>query len=155
MSAEFVMAVGIPGCGKSKYIKNNFVGGLVVSPDNIRKELYRDVSYQENNVLVWQRAIGRIEGALYLGKRVALDATNTKFDEWSNMISKFPKCKKIAWVFHVEPCIAQARIQRDIFNRVDRANVPIEMIEKYYDNFKKTVEKLPKYFDFIKNINNS
>lgn len=152
MNPELIMCVGIPGSGKSTYLKKHQEGRLIVSPDDIRRELYGDVSEQANHLVVWARAIGRMEGCLSIGGRVILDATNCKFSEWEPMVRRLPESYRIAWVFHVDPEIACARIKADITDSVDRANVPEEIVYRYYGMFQHTLKMLPYAFDKVVEI---
>ena len=150
---KFIMNFGIPGSGKSTYTRRNNPNKLVVSPDSIRKEMFGNISNQKNNSLVWARAIGRVEGALLSKKGVILDAVNLEKEKWIDMVSSLPKCYKIAWVFNVHPALAFDRIQRDLFLRKDRCNVPREVVFEYYKLFEDTVSILPQYFDKVIMIN--
>lgn len=150
---DFVMAFGISGSGKSTYIRKNNPNKLVVCPDSIRKELLGDVSDQSKNDLVWNRAIGRIEGALLTGQGTILDATNVNKDYFIDIITKLPKCYKIAWVFNTDPALAFDRVQRDLFLSKDRSNVPKDVILKQYEALKETLLIIDKYFNEVKLIN--
>ena len=145
---EFVCTFGVPGSGKSEYIRKHNPNKLVVSTDSIRKEIFGSFN-QSRNDLVWSRAIGRIEGSLLVKKGVILDATNTNKDEWIPMVSNLPLSYKIAWVINTHAVVAFARIQRDIFNGRDRANVPKDFIDKAYNMLQETIKVLPNYFDKI------
>jgi hypothetical protein len=61
----FEMLVGIPGCGKSTYLRKvNSPNVLIVCPDDIRRELTGDISDQSRNGDVWVAAEERIKSGL-------------------------------------------------------------------------------------------
>jgi predicted kinase len=149
----FIMSFGVSGSGKSTYIRKNNADNFVVSPDAIRKEIFGDVSNQSDKIRVWSRAIGRIEGALLLKKGVILDATNTEKEKVIELVSKLPKCYKIAWVFNAFPALAFDRIQRDLWLNKDRSNVPKNVVFEQYKLLQDVIPILPEYFDKVVNIN--
>ena len=147
------MSFGISGSGKSSYIRRNNVNKLVVSPDSIRREILGNVSDQSDNIRVWSRAIGRIEGALLLKKGAILDATNTEKDKMIKLLSSLPKCYKIAWLFtNVSPALAFDRITRDLWLNKDRTAVPKEVILRQHKQLEEVIPILPKYFDEVVKI---
>jgi predicted kinase len=146
---EFLMTVGISGSGKSSYLIKHVVDMLIVSPDNLRRSMFGDVSNNKNNAAVWNKTIGMVEGVLLVKKDVALDATNVEADKWVGMVESLPECYKIAWVFDVYPSVACDRLMRDKFAGKDRSDVPKEVVYKQYEEFKDTVPKLSKYFDKV------
>ena len=73
----FEILVGIPGSGKSTYLrtlKNNNL--RVVCPDEIRKTLTGNISDQSRNGEIWKLAEEEINSLLSEGFYVVLDATN-------------------------------------------------------------------------------
>lgn len=78
MIPEFIMFVGIPASGKSTYSqKLKERGYLIVSSDEIREELSKTASENDNlNVLVFDKAHSLVVNALKSGRSVVLDATN-------------------------------------------------------------------------------
>jgi predicted kinase len=149
---EFIMTFGISGSGKSTYLSKFYLDYYRVSTDDLRRELLGDISDQSNNLMVWSRAIGRIEGFLLSGKNVVLDATNTEFSKWVTIIQKLPPCKKIALYFNIDTETAYNRIWRDIDNGKDRSNVPEEVVYRQFGQLKYSLIKLPEYFDKVVEI---
>jgi predicted kinase len=69
--------VGIPGSGKSCFIRNNKKDDdFVISSDAIREELFGDAGCQDDNGKVFQIVYKRMVEALKFGRDVWLDATN-------------------------------------------------------------------------------
>ncbi len=78
-TAHLYIMVGVPGSGKSTWLENNSPNIEIVSSDKKREELFNDVNCQADNKKVFQECHSDVEKALYAGKQVAFDATNTKF----------------------------------------------------------------------------
>jgi len=147
---NLVLLLGISGAGKSTWIKNNkpkWINTVVVSPDEIRRELTGNVSDQSKNKEVFE--LTKILTIHYLknGKNVVLDATNLDtiyripfVEDISNEVVEF---KKIALVFYVSTEEAKERIKKDIENNVDRANVPEEIIDAQYMKYMYSLKSLP------------
>jgi predicted kinase len=129
---EFLMLVGLPGSGKSTYIKKYFNQNLRVhSSDDIREELSGDVNNQDINKQVFELLHKRVKEDLRNGISCVYDATNISwkrrkaFLEELNSIDCWKVCHIIATPFEV--CLEQNR-QRD-------RKVPYEVIERMYKNF--------------------
>lgn len=139
---ELVLPIGIPGSGKSTWIKNFNANNkyVVVSPDSIRRELTGDVSDQSRNADVFHMAEVATKKALEAGESVIYDATNVDTAQRRNLIQQMPKGIKLkAKIFEVDPEEAKRRIRKDIESKTDRANVPDDIVDKMYDKFKHTL----------------
>jgi len=147
---SLVLLIGISGSGKSTWIKNNkskWTNTVVVSPDEIRRELTGNVSDQSRNKEVFELTNILTIHHLKNGKNVVLDATNLDtiyripfVEDISNEVIEF---KKIALVFYVSREEAKQRIKKDIENNVDRANVPEEIIDSQYMKYMSSLKSLP------------
>ena len=79
MKPKFVMLIGLPASGKSTFASKTFGGGVVVSTDGIRGELFGDESVQGDPDKVFAEAKRRSVDALNSGcDCVVFDATNLK-----------------------------------------------------------------------------
>ena len=67
--------IEIPGSGKSTYAKNN-LSGEFISSDEVRKELYGDISIQGDPEKVFAVVYSRLKKVLSDGKDIIFDATN-------------------------------------------------------------------------------
>lgn len=134
MLPNFIMTIGIPGSGKSSWIKslNKYI---IVSPDSIRKELSGDVSNQDVNNQAWLLAKERVVTALTARQDVILDATNVSTKHRRIFIKGLPPCNIKAKIFDVEPIVAYGRIANDLRLGVDRSNVPEEVVYRMYGEF--------------------
>ena len=128
---------GIPGSGKSSYIKKTFDDVFKVSPDDIRREILGDVNNQSNGNIVFKSCF-LITNLAAKSNNVVFDATNTT-DKAVNAIIK--NCgdnfdEIIVIKIECEKELAFNRIQEDIKKGKDRADVPYHVITRMYNNFK-------------------
>jgi len=140
----FLMTIGIPGSGKSTWLKKQ-TGFEIVCPDDIRKELTGNISDQSQNAKVWQLASDHVIAHLKNGKNVILDATNVNSKSRKQFIEKIPKdikYRKQAKIFTVSPEEAKKRIKKDIESGVDRSNVPDDVIDRMFQQFTHTISNL-------------
>lgn len=84
--APFVlMTVGIPGSGKTTYIKQHLLADIpdiaVISPDTIRQELSGNMADQTVSAEAWDLAYKRSGQALKQGKSIIFDATYARPDK--------------------------------------------------------------------------
>ena len=160
MKPYFIMLVGIPGSGKSRWAKEiRSKNTVIVCPDEIRKKLTGDISNQEFNSRVWFEAKLSVMNLLESGKNVILDATNVntmyREDFMLGLRSGFctllrshtlPDCTLIAKLFEIAPEIAYEYIQKDLklvtkMAKLDpsiqiiRANVPEYVIYRMYGEY--------------------
>lgn len=73
---QFVMMMGLPGVGKSTYVKENYKDYVIVESDAIRKELGITGHEAVDNIKVFDEVHNRIKNSLKEGKNVVMDATN-------------------------------------------------------------------------------
>jgi len=146
---ELILPIGISGSGKSTYIStlNKNHNYVVVSPDEIRKEICGDVNCQNRNSEVWKIAKERVVDNLKKNKSVILDATNVNTKNRRAFIKDLPDCKLIAKILNIDPAIAKQRIQQDIKKGINRSNTPSYAIDRMYDQFKQTLQDI-KHEDF-------
>ena len=145
---KFIIPVGISGSGKSRYIKSlEGQGFIVVSPDDIRRELTGSISDQSRNSDVFPLAFKRTIDALNSGKSVIFDATNVSSYHRKSMLDTIKRSVStdfdaFAKIFDADPEISKQRIRKDIENGVDRSNVPDFAVDKQYQNFTKDLDKI-------------
>jgi len=131
-----VIPVGIPGSGKSSYIKRHFPAADVVSPDIIRARMLNaketGVYYNpEIEEYVWLAAYNDLEAALRDSdaERVVFDATNTTFKRRYPLVARALRAGvKVHIIFFATPL--QTVLMRNA-NRVDgRPPVPDDVIAR-------------------------
>lgn len=141
METKLILPVGISGSGKTTWIKSQMNPNVVVvSADDIRRELTGNVSDQSNMAKVWAIVFNRITNALNASKSVILDATNVKSKDRKSLMNYMKihvdvPFEGVAKVFDVDPEIAKARVRKDIEEGVDRSDVPNWAIDKQYQSF--------------------
>ena len=143
---KLLLTLGIPGSGKSFWV-NSLKGFEIVNPDNIRKELTGNISDQTQNAKVWAIASKRVIENLKAGKNVVLDATNVTEkgrNQFLRNILREIVFKKQAKVFEIDPEEAKKRIKADILSGKDRSNVPDEVVDRMFQQFKQSVGNLGK-----------
>lgn len=141
----FEMLIGIPGSGKSTYLKRiNNPNIEIVCPDDIRREICGNISDQSKNREVWEMAEMLIMKYLSRGKYVILDATNVNTRSRQQLLSRVKATnsgvKTYATMFDANPKVSKERIAMDINNKVDRSNVPPEVIDRMYNMYQDTVK---------------
>lgn len=134
MKPYFIMLVGIPGSGKSRWAID-ILCTQIVCPDDIRKELGSSVSDQFVNQEVWDRAKEEVTNLLKSGKNVILDTTNVNTLYRQMFMDGLPDCILIAKLFDVEPEVAYGRLQKDLRKGRDRADVPEHVIYRMYGEY--------------------
>jgi len=142
----FLMTVGIPGSGKSTFLKQyqDDQYTIIVCPDNIREELTGSISDQTQNGKVWVITKQRVVDGLNSGKNVILDATNVDGKSRRQFIQGLPTNIALkAKIFSVGPNIAKQRIKEQIERGENRSNVPPDVIDRMHQKFvASTPEKL-------------
>ena len=147
-SKKVYVMVGIPGSGKSRYLKN-IDKKYIVCPDEIRREFTGNISNQAANDDVWEETKVRMKVDLLKYGKTYLDATSV--DKWLRIefMSDFNDCRKIAVVFEVDPEVAIRRIKDDIEKGIDRSNVPDGVVRKKYKLFEKGKRSLYNEFNKV------
>lgn len=141
---ELILVVGIPGSGKSTWIKQKydyarlFQGGVIIlSSDEVRKELFGDENDQTHNEEVFQYIKDTAVRQLQNGYRVIIDATNITrksrksiTDYVEQELSGFYEYGLIKFVVIATPyykCLEN--------NRKRSRQVPEHVIERMYKQF--------------------
>lgn len=148
---ELKVLIGIPGSGKSHWIIKNkyYLNYLIVCPDNIRRDVFGDISDQTNNSRVFDIALGMVRAGLLLRQDVILDATNCNTKYRQEFLEKMPFCKKVAVLFDISPEIATERIKHDLREDKLRSAVPSNVVYRMYGEYLYTKKVLKKEFNSI------
>jgi len=141
----------VAGSGKSTFYKNNHADkGIYINPDSIRKDICGNVSDQSQNTKVWKIAYDRLKTACEDGvEEIWFDATslhNSSIRAVLQIASLYKQDVEIYIMndsFNKELC--RSRVRSDIENGVDRSNVPDEVIDKQFENFKSLIDNLEEY----------
>lgn len=145
MPKLYVM-IGISGCGKSTYSEK--LDAIVVSSDNVRKELFGDESNQACPEKVFALAHKRVRTLLEAGKDVVFDATNVSSFARKTLLDAIQgvECKKIGVIFAVDPKEAMRRQA----NR--ERKVPEEVIERQYRTLQREMNNIQTQFDSLRYV---
>jgi len=135
-----IVTVGISGSGKSTWVKQfleTHQDWKVICPDQIRKELTGSISDQSKNHEVWNLAFERLDKYTCEQKNILFDSTCTNLDTVKRLIRNTEQqgTKIYFKIFNCTKAEAYSRVTKDISNKVDRSNVPIEAINRQYDGF--------------------
>lgn len=149
--SDIYLPIGISGSGKSKWIREHFGDGIVVSTDEIRHNFFGGINVQKSNDKVFQMVHNRLIYNLQIFNSTVLDATNV--DRSKRIIffgqhELYRTAKKVAIVFkdsyNIDLCFR--RIQYDLEQGKHRANVPRKAVERQQRMFRKTMEKIHEEF---------
>lgn len=151
---KFIMMIGLAGSGKSTKAKEISIkeNAIILSSDELRKELFNDINNVDNNTLLFQELHKRIKENLKNGTSVIYDATNINYKKRKAFLDELKKfnCYKECYLIATpyEKCIEQN-------NTRDRI-VPEHVIKNMYKNI-----FIPQYYEgwdkinIIKNYNPS
>ena len=141
MNKLFVM-IGLPGSGKTTCAKilSKSEEAIIVSSDEIRKELFGDINDQTQNEKVFEEVEKRIINGLK-EKNVIYDATNINYKRRMVFLQKIKDAQKIAILIAVpyEECIER--------NNQRERKIPEEVITRMYYNF-----YIPQYYEGFDDI---
>ena len=159
---EIIFTIGIPGSGKSTWIRKHFTNKqdnyVIVSPDELREKVLGSVNAQENGGMIWGIARSNVLKALYHGKNVVFDATNTVSRNRRKLIEYFRdnfKNNKLVFkavVFPIELDVAKKRVKKDIERDMNRANVPENVIDRMYSQLQGGLSSLKDDFDEVEYV---
>ena len=137
-SPTFTMLIGLPGVGKSfeaQKLLHKSSNTILLSSDDIRKELYGDETVQTDPSRVFDLMLKRARIALQNGHNVIYDATNINRKKRTHSLRKLPPCKKVAMIIWAKPetCIAN--------DTARERSVGGDVIKRMLNNFQ------PPYYD--------
>jgi len=125
------VTIGIPASGKSTWISRRR-SATVISPDEIRKELYDDYQKGISSPAVWNEAYSRLEKCLKEKNECIFDATNTIPSHRAPIIKRGKEAgaNVIAVFFPIDVRFA---IYRNSKRRPREKRVPNHVIHHYHD----------------------
>jgi predicted kinase len=92
----FVCLVGIPGSGKSTFVKNNLKGYTVISTDTLLEEKAKELGTTYNDIFLeyvnqaQEEALAAFLAALDAGSNIVWDQTNTTIEKRAKILPYLP-----------------------------------------------------------------
>ena len=148
MSTLIIMC-GISGSGKStkaKELKSKY-NAVIISTDEIRQRVFKDVNDQKHNKEVFQIAYDEINDLLRYANNVIFDATNIKYSsikELKKNIKHWDDINKILYV--MDTPIDKAIEQNNARERV----IPTEVIIRQANTFKDNKGRIIREFEDVR-----
>lgn len=133
MKKHLYLVIGLPGSGKSTYLKEHFKDSQIVSRDDIRFEMMKESSkYFDNERKVFNEFVYRIQYYLdNTNKNVIADATHINEKSRNKLLNKLKlKDVKIHILFintPIEKCIKRNSL------REEYKRVPEKVIYDFYN----------------------
>lgn len=139
MNKLFLM-IGIPASGKTSLAEDiaKSEDAIIVSSDNIRKELYGDENIQGDNNKVFRILEDRIIKGLKANKNMIYDATNISYKKRMAFLQRIKKLE----VEKIAVMVATAYEDCIVRNSQRERKVPEEVIKRMYQSF-----YVPQYFE--------
>jgi predicted kinase len=128
--SKFIMMVGLPASGKTTLAKQlaKTENAVVLSSDDLRVEMFGDVSHQEDNNEIFEEMNERTNELLSKGQNVIYDATNLNRKRRKHLINHVIKAnKKIVYYLNES-------LETVIYRNSSRKEriVPNEVIKRMY-----------------------
>ena len=139
---EIIVPIGISGSGKTRLYNMRYSGLPIVSPDLIRKELTGSISNNTKNREVFVEVDKRIDEFVNEGKSFFYDATNVNTDFRKAFVNKYigTDVKIVYVVLPADIDLSYKRIKADLKAKVDRANVPLDVIIRQFGLYTHTLK---------------
>jgi len=130
--SKLIMMCGVPGSGKSTWIKNNFPDIIPVSRDAIRFELLdkRGGEYFDYEDEVFDKFIYQIIGSLIVDEIAIADATHLNKKARAKVLNKVAKFADEIEIIVIEVPLETALIRNEL--REGRARVPRGVIRRMF-----------------------
>ena len=148
MSTLIIMC-GISGSGKStkaKELKEEY-NAVIISTDEIRQKVFKDVNDQKHNKEVFRIAYDEINIFIELSYNVIFDATNIKFSSIKELKKNIENWNDINKILYIIDTPLEKAIEQN--NARDRV-VPTEVIVRQAETFKSNKDKIIKEFKDVR-----
>ena len=144
-----IVMCGISGSGKTtkaKELASRF-NAVIVSTDEIRQRVFKDVNDQKHNREVFRIAYDEINMFIELSYNVIFDATNIKFSSIKKLKKNIKHWNDINRMLYIMDTPIEKAIEQN--NKRDRI-VPTEVIIKQANTFKSNREKIMQEFTDVR-----
>ena len=137
---EIIVPIGVPGAGKTTLYKKKYSDYILISTDEIRKELTGSKSDQSRDEEVFTKAYDLISDCVNQGISIYYDATNVSTKRRKDFFDRFKgtDVKIIYIVFPLNSHLYQKRIKIDLENNIDRADISDELFKSLVKSYKKS-----------------
>jgi len=151
--SKLLMLYGVAGSGKSTWAKKFCLENkyMRICPDDIREEVGTSISDMSNEYMVWMIAEERLTHCLATDIDVVFDATNVKAKNRRMPLfiaGEFGADVSFA-IFSCDKEEAKRRIHKDIKEKVNRSNVPDDVVDAMYNSYLENIEEAKKYKHII------
>lgn len=140
---DIIIPVGISGSGKSKLYAEEYPDLVLVSPDEVRKTVFGDVSDQEHNSEVFGIIDNMVNLLVDQKKSFYYDATNVNprlRKKFTDRFRGMPDVRITYVVVNGDPETSKRRIKSDLESGRDRSNVPDHAVERQFKMFRESVD---------------
>lgn len=148
MSTLIIMC-GISGSGKStkaKELKEEY-NAVIISTDDIREDIFKDINDQEHNKEVFRIAYDEINMFIELSHNVIFDATNIKYSSIKNLKKGIKYWNDVDKIL----CIMDTPIDKAIKQNNTRDKiVPTEVIIRQANTFKDNKGRIIREFKDVR-----
>lgn len=140
-----IVMCGISGSGKTTKAKElaSKYNALVVSTDEIRQRVFKDVNDQKHNKEVFQIAYDKINDLIRYANNVIFDATNIKYSSIKELEKNIKHWNDIHRILYIMDTPLETAIKQN--NSRDRV-VPTNVINRQANTFKSNKEKIMQEF---------
>ena len=148
MSTLIIMC-GISGSGKStkaKELKSKY-NAVIISTDDIREQVFKNIHDQEHNKEVFRIAYDEINMFIELSHNVIFDATNIKYSSIKDLKKGIKYWNDVEKIL----CIMDTPIDKAIKQNNARDKViPTEVIIRQANTFKDNKERIIREFEDVR-----
>lgn len=143
--------IGPPGSGKSTFAVQLLKldpNAVIVSTDQIRRELFGDEGIQGDWSIIEQQVIARMLEAFLARRPVIYDATNAKRD-WRLSILRQVADKNVQWIaWHLQTPLSVCQV----WNKQRHRQVPFAVIEELYQALQDNPPHIEEGFVAVKEL---
>jgi protein phosphatase len=144
---KVTLLCGLPGSGKSTWLKKNAKNSVIISPDLIRRDMLGHQFHRPAEPLIWWLTESMAHLILAQGKSVAIDATSI-FSfvrrKWGTIADQYDAAKELIWLDVPEEVCwkrnlkrgKKKQVPRSAFDRMSRAFQAPDKDECEADGFK-------------------
>jgi len=141
MSAILTLMCGIPRCGKTTWIAKNKKDAIIVSPDDIRREIFGHQYHQPANKFTFAISEAMVIMLLKQNKNVIIDATHMTRNlrsSWYPVVKGTDVKTVIVWVYADPDPIKNLEICRNRnLDSIEREKVPDSTLDRMASQFEK------------------